>query len=61
MAARLQWYLDHTESIYTWYRQNTLGNDNVKWETVKKTNFGIDYGFLGGLITGSLDFFCDLS
>ena len=51
--------LDHTESIYTWYRQNTLGNDNVKWETVKKTNFGIDYGFLGGLITGSLDFFCD--
>lgn len=51
--------LDHTNSIYTWYRQNTLGNKDVKWETVKKTNFGIDYGFLGGLITGSLDFFCD--
>ena len=53
--------LDHTNSIYTWYRQNTLGNKDVKWETVKKTNFGIDYGFLGGLITGSLDFFCGQS
>lgn len=51
--------LDHTESIYTWYRQSALGNDNVKWETVRKTNFGIDYGFLGGLITGTIDFFCD--
>lgn len=28
--------LDHTESIYTWYRQNTLGNDNVKWEQLRK-------------------------
>ncbi len=37
--------------------RHTLGNKNVKWETVKKANFGIDYGFLGGLITGSLDFF----
>ena len=51
--------LDHTESIYTWYRQSALGNEKVRWETVRKTNFGLDYGFLGGLIAGSIDFFCD--
>lgn len=51
--------LDHTASIYSWYRQSALGNENVKWETVRKTNFGVDYGFLGGLVTGSIDFFHD--
>ena len=47
------------ESIYTWYRESAVGNPNVHWEKVKKVNFGIDYGFLGGLITGAVDFFHD--
>lgn len=51
--------LNKTASIYTWYRQSALGNEDLKWETVRKTNLGIDYGFLGGLFTGSLEFFCD--
>jgi TonB-linked SusC/RagA family outer membrane protein len=51
--------LNHNNSPYTWYRESSLGNSDVKWETVKKTNFGIDYAFLKGLLAGSVDFFHD--
>lgn len=46
-------------SPYTDYRISSLGNPDVSWETVEKRNLGIDYGFLGGLVTGSLDIFKD--
>lgn len=46
-------------SPYTTYRISSLGNSNVSWETVEKRNIGFDYGFLGGLVTGSLDIFSD--
>lgn len=44
--------LDVTQgtSPYAWYRESTVGNPNVHWETVKKTNIGIDYGLFGGLL-----------
>lgn len=44
---------------YKWYRESTVGNPNVHWETVKKTNFGIDYGLFGGLLAGSIEIFHD--
>ena len=44
-------------SPYTWYSQSTLGNPEVSWEKVKKSNLGFDYGFFKGLIKGSFDFF----
>jgi len=47
------------ESSYEWYREASLGNIDVHWEKVKKWNYGIDFGILGGLFTGSLDFFND--
>ncbi|RYZ99562.1 MAG: SusC/RagA family TonB-linked outer membrane protein [Sphingobacteriaceae bacterium] len=38
---------------------NTLRPDgydaNIKWETTTTTNFGLDYGFLNGRLTGALD------
>ena len=46
-------------SPYVFYREATVGNENVHWEKVKKFNFGIDYGFLGGLLAGSFDIFSD--
>ncbi len=46
-------------SPYVFYREASVGNENVHWEKVKKFNFGIDYGFLGGLIAGSFDIFSD--
>lgn len=46
-------------SPYTWYREVALGNVNVKWETVKKMNLGIDYSFLDGLLAGTVEIFRD--
>lgn len=46
-------------SPYTWYKESKIGNSNIHWEKSTKQNFGIDYGFLGGLITGNIDFFVD--
>lgn len=46
-------------SPYTWYRQTSVGNPSVRWETVYKRNAGVDFGFLNGLIEGSVDFFRD--
>lgn len=44
---------------YTIYRISSLGNPDVQWETVEKRNFGVDFGFLNGLVTGSVDIFND--
>lgn len=44
---------------YTYYRITSLGNPNLSWETVEKRNYGIDYGFLKGIIAGSVDVFND--
>ena len=46
-------------SPYVWYRENTIGNPDVHWETVEKTNIGIDYTILRGLIEGSFDVYRD--
>ncbi|HEX8018571.1 MAG TPA: SusC/RagA family TonB-linked outer membrane protein [Mucilaginibacter sp.] len=46
-------------SNYTWYRQTSVGNPNVRWEKVTKANIGVDYGFFGDVLTGSVDFFRD--
>ncbi len=51
--------LNHGTSPYTWYRESVVGNADVKWETVRKVNFGLDYAFFDGMFAGSLDFFRD--
>ena len=53
--------LDVTQgkSPYQWYRQSAVGNPDVHWEVVRKTNVGVDYSFLDGLIAGTLEFFKD--
>lgn len=44
---------------YTIYYISKLGNPDIHWEKVEKSNFGIDYSFLNGLIAGSFDLFKD--
>ncbi|MGP1435517.1 MAG: SusC/RagA family TonB-linked outer membrane protein [Phocaeicola sp.] len=34
-----------------------LPNSNLRWETTEEFNIGIDFGFLGNRISGSIDFF----
>ncbi|MCA1744286.1 MAG: SusC/RagA family TonB-linked outer membrane protein, partial [Bacteroidales bacterium] len=46
-------------SPYTWYREEVLGNPNVQWEKVQKSNLGVDYSFFNNLIAGSFDYFED--
>ncbi len=55
------WLMGTTQSTspYTIYRQTKIGNPNLHWETSEKKNLGFDFGFLGGLLTGSLDIFKD--
>ncbi|MCC8170199.1 MAG: TonB-dependent receptor [Parabacteroides sp.] len=43
------------EPIYT-YRPEAY-NDNLKWETTKSWNFGIDFGFLDNRFTGTVDYY----
>lgn len=34
-----------------------LANPDLRWEQTEQFNIGLDYGFLGGRITGSVDYF----
>ena len=51
--------LNQGTSVYTWFRESAIGNPDVKWETVKKFNFGVDYSFLNGLLAGTIEVFRD--
>lgn len=51
--------LNQGTSPYPWYREAAIGNPDVRWETVKKLNVGVDYAFLNGLFSGSIDLFRD--
>lgn len=46
-------------SPYVWYRESTIGNPNIHWETVQKANVAVDYSLFKGLIEGSFDVFHD--
>lgn len=54
------WDLNNNRtSPYEWYREAVVGNPDIHWEKVKKTNIGIDYAFADGLIAGNVEFFRD--
>ena len=39
------------------YRKLRTGNQNLKWETTKQTNIGVDFGLFNGNLSGSFDYF----
>lgn len=49
--------VDPARSPYTWWQQTQQGNPDLHWEIAKKTDVAVDFGFLSGLITGSIDYF----
>lgn len=49
----------NVSSPYVWYRESSIGNPNVKWETVAKANVGLDFSMFRGLIEGSFDVYQD--
>lgn len=48
-------------SPYTWWReaQTSVGNPDIHWEKVEKTNIGLDYSLFNGLLSGSVEVFYD--
>jgi TonB-linked SusC/RagA family outer membrane protein len=34
---------------------NNIANKDLKWETTESSNIGLDFGFLGGRVTGTVD------
>ena len=48
-------------SPYTWWSEShtNVGNPDIHWETVTKTDFGIDYSLWNELLSGSIDVFND--
>lgn len=46
-------------SPYIWYRESTIGNPDLRWETVEKGNLGVDFSVLKGMVEGSVDVFRD--
>ncbi len=46
-------------SPYTWYKETAVGNPDVHWEKVKKSNLALDFGFFEGLVSGTFDYFKD--
>jgi TonB-linked SusC/RagA family outer membrane protein len=45
------------DTRYVGYAVTRLGNSKLQWESSNQLNAGVDFGFLNGKLTGSLDFF----
>lgn len=58
-SARLGDNNNNANSPYQWFRENVIGNPNIHWETVTKTNIGLDYSLFRGLFEGSIEVYRD--
>ncbi|WKN44125.1 SusC/RagA family TonB-linked outer membrane protein [Tunicatimonas pelagia] len=44
-------------SPYTFYREDVIGNPNLRWETSTKANLGFDLTLMNNLVTATVDVF----
>ncbi|WP_437920377.1 SusC/RagA family TonB-linked outer membrane protein [Sphingobacterium sp. LRF_L2] len=51
------YYLSDDGTWIQTYGPNKNPNPNLRWETKKEWNFGLDFGFLSNRISGSFDFY----
>jgi TonB-linked SusC/RagA family outer membrane protein len=58
-AARLGDNNQNANSPYQWFRESVIGNPDIHWETVTKTNIGLDYSLFRGLLEGSVEVYRD--
>jgi TonB-dependent starch-binding outer membrane protein SusC len=47
----------NTGTLPSGFVQTQRGNPNLKWESTKETNLGLDFGFMNETLTGSFDYF----
>jgi len=55
MAANYNYYFGDTK--YIGMAENSVANDNIKWETTRVTDFGVDASFWNGRISTTFDWF----
>ncbi|MEJ7682759.1 MAG: TonB-dependent receptor [Segetibacter sp.] len=48
---------NETGTLLSGYRRLHTGNENLKWETTRQTDVGLDFGLLNGALSGSFDYF----
>jgi TonB-linked SusC/RagA family outer membrane protein len=58
-VARLGDNNNNANSPYTWFRESSIGNPEIHWETVAKTNVGVDYSLWRGLFEGTIEVYRD--
>ncbi|TRX58418.1 TonB-dependent receptor [Fulvivirga sp. M361] len=48
---------DDGGSLAAGFIPSSLGDDGLGWETTTSSNIGVDYGFFGGRLQGSIDYY----
>lgn len=48
---------NETGALYSGYRRRHIGNQNLRWETTRQTDVGVDFGLFDGALSGSFDYF----
>ena len=56
-AANGNYYFDQSGTPQAGLIQSSVPNENIKWETTRSVNIGIDLGFFNNKITTSFDWF----
>lgn len=46
-------------SPYYFYRESTVGNPNIRWETALKNNWGLEFGMLKNLLSLNFDYYTE--
>jgi TonB-linked SusC/RagA family outer membrane protein len=58
-ASRMGDNNQNANSPYTRFRESVIGNPDLQWETVAKTNIGLDYNLFNGLFEGTFEVYRD--
>lgn len=48
---------NNTGELPSGFVRSQIGNESLKWETTRQTNYGIDFGFLNNTLSGYIDYF----
>jgi TonB-dependent starch-binding outer membrane protein SusC len=61
IAAGTSYPLDGTSTYPAGTTYARLANPDIQWEVSTQTNIGLDFGFLSGALSGSIDYFTKVS
>ncbi len=58
-AGKMHGYLSSNgvEELYRYLMMDRMANPNLQWEKTESFNFGLDFGFLSGRLSGSIEYY----